>query len=317
MSERHWSEQQETTSAAGISVLLALFHLGGRFVFFSALWPVVLFVWIFSPAARRASRNYLEHIAHVRGAKEPGPFATFAHFWRFADTILDKLLTVSGFFGPESLAVEGAQEIIDEARGAVIVTAHTGRQELCQFLGDKALADHKVYVLTHTVHAKRFSEIIAKLNPKFAINHIQVTDTGPATAVMLSEIIEAGHWVVIVADRTPIRSRATVTINFMGEDAPVALGPFLLAMLLKCPAWSMICTRETKRPSPARYRVRFSKIYDGVPVARSKRDETMQRTAAAWATRLQAALLESPLDWFNFFDFWNPASPSQAPHRRH
>lgn len=132
------------------------------------------------------------------------------------------------------------------------------------------------------------------------------------TAVQMSEIIEAGHWIVIVADRTPIGSSACVRVPFLGKEAPLALGPFLLATLLKCSAWSMICTRETEPQSAARYRVSFTRIYDGVPVARAKRSQTLSAMANAWVRTLESRLLKSPYDWFNFFDFWHPAQSRLA-----
>lgn len=75
-------------------------------------------------------------------------------------------------------------------------------------------------MLTHTTHAARFTEIVSKLNPKFAVRHLQVTDVGPQTAVQMSEIIEAGHWIVIVADRTPIGSSACVSVPFWEKKPP-------------------------------------------------------------------------------------------------
>ena len=158
-------------------------------------------------------------------------------------------------------------------------------------------------MLTHTTHAARFTEIVSKLNPKFAVRHLQVTDVGPQTAVQMSEIIEAGHWIVIVADRTPIGSSACVSVPFLGEEAPLALGPFLLATLLKCSAWSMICVRETEAQSKARYRVAFTRVYDGATVPRAKRSQTLSAMANAWVRTLETRLLKSPYDWFNFFDF--------------
>lgn len=318
MAAKHWSETQEKTNTAGISLLLTVFRLGGRTLFHLSLWPVIVFYWLVSPTARCASRLYLDHVARTKKEPRPGCLATLKHIWRFADTILDKLLAVSGFFTAKDLAVEGVPELLADPRGAIIITAHTGCQELCQFIGEteleksEATKNRLVYVLTHTAHAARFTEVVSKLNPKFAVRHLQVTDVGPQTAVQMSEIIEAGHWIVIVADRTPIGSSACVRVPFLGEEAPLALGPFLLATLLKCSAWSMICARETEPQSAARYRVSFTRIYDGVPVARAKRSQTLSAMANAWVRTLESRLLKSPYDWFNFFDFWHPAQSRLA-----
>lgn len=185
MAAKHWSETQEKTNTAGISLLLTVFRLGGRTLFHLSLWPVIVFYWLVSPTARCASRLYLDHIARTKKEPRPGCLATLKHIWRFADTILDKLLAVSGFFTAKDLAVEGVPELLADPRGAIIITAHTGCQELCQFIGEteleksEATKNRLVYVLTHTAHAARFTEVVSKLNPKFAVRHLQVTDVGP------------------------------------------------------------------------------------------------------------------------------------------
>lgn len=318
MKENHWTETQEKTNTAGISFLIATFRLGGRTLFHASLWPIIIFYWLACPKARQASMHYLKHIAQARCQKVLLPLESLKHIWRFADTILDKLLAVSGFFSSKDLAVYGLNDLLQDQRGAILITAHTGCLELCQFIGEAELQKNDetkkrlVYVLTHTTHAARFTNIIATLNPKFAVRHIQVSEVGPQTAVQLSEFIEAGHWVVIVADRTPIGSNASLCIPFLGEKAPVALGPFLLAVLLKCPAWSMICTRQTDPQNHARYRVDFTRLFNGTSVNRSQRHDVLHSMAQAWIQTLQSALLKSPLDWFNFFDFWHPTQSKQS-----
>lgn len=164
-------------------------------------------------------------------------------------------------------------------------------------------------MLVHTQHAVRFNAIIRKINPRFAVHHIEVTTIGPETAIELSEFIEKGDWIVIVADRTPIGSQSTITIPFLGRPAPFAEGPFILAYLLSAPVWSMICTREVDPASSARYRVVFEKIAEPARVPRSKRKAAIEAMAQRWVAALERAISASPLDWFNFFDFWSPAKP--------
>ena len=115
MAAKHWSETPEKTNTAGISFLLAVFRLGGRTLFHLSLWPVIVFYWLASPTARRASRLYLDHVARTKNEPRPGCLATLKHIWRFADTILDKLLAVSGFFTAKDLAVEGVSELLADS----------------------------------------------------------------------------------------------------------------------------------------------------------------------------------------------------------
>lgn len=307
--EKHWSQINESTSTLGIRFLLAVFRLGGRTLFHLTLWPVALFFWAFSARARRASSEYLAQMARFTSQRPPR-LGSLAHILRFSDTILDKLLAVSGTFTPHDLRVEGGAEVLADPRGGVIVTAHTGCVELCQEISETQRIDRGLHVLVHTQHAVRFNAIIRKINPRFAVHHIEVTTIGPETAIELSEFIEKGDWIVIVADRTPIGSQSTITIPFLGRPAPFAEGPFILAYLLSAPVWSMICTREVNPASSARYRVVFEKIAEPARVPRSKRKAAIEAMAQRWVAALERAISASPLDWFNFFDFWSPAKPA-------
>ncbi len=309
--QKHWSQEQENTSTLGIRVLLGIFRLGGRALFHLSLWPVVVFFWLTVSRSRNASRAYLQQMARFTGTSAPF-LGSLRHLMRFSDTILDKILAVSGSFGPQDLNVVNADEILNDARGGIIVTAHTGCVELCQAMSETQQARRHLHVLVHTVHAVRFNNLIRKINPQFAVNHIEVTSIGPQTAVELSSFIERGDWIVIVADRTPIGSSSTINISFLGKKAPFAAGPFILAHVLECPAWSMICTRETSPASRARYRVEFSKISEPRPVSRHERNAAIAEMAERWVKTLERALTASPLDWFNFFDFWHPAAPKAA-----
>ena len=284
--EKHWSQINESTSTLGIRFLLAVFRLGGRTLFHLTLWPVALFFWAFSARARRASSEYLTQMARFTSQRPPR-LGSLAHILRFSDTILDKLLAVSGTFTPHDLRVEGGAEVLADPRGGVIVTAHTGCVELCQEISETQRIDRGLHVLVHTQHAVRFNAIIRKINPRFAVHHIEVTTIGPETAIELSEFIEKGDWIVIVADRTPIGSQSTITIPFLGHPAPFAEGPFILAYLLSAPVWSMICTREVDPASSARYRVVFEKIAEPARVPRSKRQLKPWRSAGLrlWSAR--------------------------------
>ena len=57
-----------------------------------------------------------------------------------------------------------------------------------------------------------------------AVELVQVTEMGPATAVMLAERVAAGGFVAIVGDRTPVQGGRSVTADFLGHRAPFPIG---------------------------------------------------------------------------------------------
>jgi predicted LPLAT superfamily acyltransferase len=118
--------------------------------------------------------------------------------------------------------------------------------------------------------------------------------------VDLQERVERGEWVIIAADRTPVEGEKRLSdIVFLGKKAPFSEGPVILASLLKCPVYSMLCMKEGDK-----YRVLFEKISDQIKLPRKNRKEAIAQEITAYATILERTCLDYPDQWYNFFDFW-------------
>lgn len=313
MSGRHWAEVQESTFVAGIWLLYWLHRLAGRWPFRLCIYPVVFVYWLLRPAARTASLQYLQRLQAATGAlgRRPRRLDTLRHFARFAETLLDKLLAVSGRYPLEQVHVEGREAVgtyVTSGQGGVFVTAHLG----CMELG-RALARHEVRlvmnILVHTRHARQFNRVLDRLDSSNDVRLLEVTELGPATAVMLAERVAAGEFIAVAADRVPVSGSRTAQIDFLGHPARLPVGPYVLAGLLKCPLYLLACIREQ-----GRYVVYLERLAERVELPRGRRDEALARYAEQYAQRLTMLLARSPYDWFNFFPFWDQADVrSDAP----
>ena len=303
---RHWSQIGESTFVGGMWLLFGLHALVGRRVLRAVLWPVVLFYALTRPAARRASLEYLGHMQSAHGAlgRSPSRRNWLFHLHAFAETLLDKLLAAAGRYPLKQVRIEGQEHVdalVATGRGALMVTAHVGCLELCQALATR-LPQVQLTVLVHTHHAERFNRMLRRLNPGSAIELLQVMDVTAATAAELDQRVRAGGFVAIAGDRVPLAGGRTVTVPFLGAPAPFPVGAYALASLLACPLLFLGCVRE--RPGHV---VRFELLADRIELPRRGREEALQGWAALFASRLEALLVRSPYDWFNFYDFWQPA----------
>jgi len=303
---RHWASIGENTFVAGIRVLWAVHRVLGRLPFRLCLYPVVLGYWLASGLARRSSLQYLQRMEAAHGVlgHAPGWRDTLRHFFSFAETLLDKLLAISGRYRFEQVRVEGRELLQAQARsgrGALIVTAHVGCLELCRALGEQD-GGFGLTVLVHTLHAQRFNALLQRLDPGSKVRLLQVTEVDASTAVLLQECIERGELVAIVGDRVPVRHSKTVSVPFLGVEAPFPVGAYVLAALLRCPLFFMGCVRQ-----PGGHLVRFEQLAEAVTLPRKDREAALRSLAVAYVQRLEALVLRSPFDWFNFFPFWDQA----------
>ncbi|MCP3102398.1 acyltransferase [Myxococcus sp. K15C18031901] len=309
MKARHWAEVGESTFVLGIWLLYWIHRLLGRWPFRVCLFPVVLVHWLARPVVRDASLQYLSRLETATGALGHPPRLrdSLRHMASFAETMLDKLLAVSGRYRFEQVRTEGREQFYEAAkggRGGIIVTAHMGCLELCRAMAEKR-GEVKLNILVHTRHAEQFNRMLKRLNPDSDFQLMEVTDLGPGTAVMLQERVAAGEFVVIAGDRVPVHASQTVSVDFLGHAAPFPVGPYVLASLFKCPLFLLGCIHE----GPG-YTIHFECLADRVDLPRSKRVEALTGYARHYAERLTALLERSPLDWFNFFPFWDQANVS-------
>jgi predicted LPLAT superfamily acyltransferase len=305
--KRHWADLGESTFVAGIWLLYGLHRLFGRWLFRLVLGPVVLFYWLSRPALRRDSLQYLRRL-HAHSpvfAQEPGLPQGLRHVALFAETMLDKLLAMAGRYPVSQVSIVGANPLRQAAaagQGGIIVTAHIGCLELCRALIDDG-SPFRLHVLVHTAHAQDFNRILQRLNPHSQVKLIEVSEIDVSTALRLSEKVAAGEFVAIAGDRVPVRQSKTVQVDFLGHPAAFPVGPYILAGLLKCPLYMLSCLHTDRG-----YTVRFDLLAQQVLLPRGQREQALHAYATQYAAALAALLHESPLDWFNFFPFWDQAS---------
>ena len=313
---RHWASLNENTFVFGIRILFWVYRILGRLPFRVCLYPVVLYYWITNARAAQASKVYLQQLqtTHNTFGRDVGWMDSMRHFMAFAETILDKLLAVTGAIDPKTVRVDGQGEQLLKAqlatgRGAVIVTGHVGCVELCRLSGERH-EGVRLNVLVHTQHAERFNRVLQSLNPHNEIHLIQVTEVNPATAMMLSERVERGEIVAMAGDRVPVVSgaqrqvQATVPAMFLGREAQLPIGPYVLASLFKCPLFAIACVKEKDADGKHSYVLRVDRLAESVTVSRKNRSEAFAVQAQSFAKWMETVLVRSPLSWFNFFPFW-------------
>jgi predicted LPLAT superfamily acyltransferase len=295
---RHWAAINEASFVAGMRLLFWVCRVFGRWPFRVVLYPVLLWYVATQPRARRASAGYLARVGAPAGVR-----GVLRHFGAFAETILDKMLLWGGLFDFSRVSVHGAEPLLQmsrEGRGALLVCAHLGNLDLCRALSLRT-PGLKVTVLVHTRHAQSFNDMLAKLDPRSQLNLMQVTEMTPAMAMQLSERVGRGEFVVIAGDRVPVSDSPRVALApFLGQSAAFPVGPYVMASVLGCPLYAMFAARHGDA-----YELHFEALRDTVSLPRRGREKALAELAADYAARLEHHARRTPLEWFNFYDFWH------------
>lgn len=310
----HWSQYTEAGTLLGIRFLFACYQLGGRVFFQILLAPVILYFYCFRGENRQASMEYLRRVQKLHPEKIQGaiPLISLNHFWQFGHAINDKLAVWTGKITRSHTTSHHdhiIKNLIRQQRGCVMLISHLGNFEICRVLS----STHKTLrltVLMHTKQAENFNRVLQELQGGLSIEVLQVTEITPATAMLLNERLENGHFIAISGDRTAINNeKSNIAIPFLGEDAYFSKGPFTLAAILKAPLISICCLKDNNH-----YDIYFDELSPGVITTRKNRDELIKELVTNYAKQLELYCLKKPLQWFNFYHFW--AKPDSGEQRQ-
>ncbi|WP_318463296.1 glycosyltransferase family 2 protein [Photobacterium leiognathi] len=307
--QQHWSSHAERGTILGIKTLLAVYSLLGRKTFNVLLKAVMGYYYLTGKKARKASEDYLEQLESYASDNQlalPSKLNSYDHLLSFGHTMLDKLVAWKGDYSENNLTIHGDEhfnELAKRQQGIVVLGSHLGNLELCRALSSRH-PDIKINALVFTEHAERFNAVLKAINPNSDLNLIQVNELGADTAIMLQQKVEQGEWVVIVGDRTSVtKEQRVVWADFLGKPAPFPQGPFILASVLKVPVYTLFGLRDDSQATP-HFDVYFEPFSEQLILPRKTRETALQETVQQYASRLESYTIKAPLQWYNFFNFW-------------
>jgi predicted LPLAT superfamily acyltransferase len=297
-----WARTRERGTFALMRLMFFVMPRIARPVIVYMVHIIALYFFLFGRQARNASLDYLARVAKAMpdSGIKPTWRVAYRHFRAFGTSILDKLDTWSGRLKVEDVVFDNYPamgSLAHAPRGVLVMGSHLGNLEALRALGTRHKRV-KLNVLVHTQHADYFNRILRKAGAT-DVELVQVTQLNPAKAIDLRERIDRGEWVVITADRVPVHGGRTVDVSFLGDTAPLPIGPYVMASLLECPVHLLFVLRR----GPHNH-VYFEPFAERITWQRGSRDAVIADYAQKYAARLEHYLRLEPLQWFNFYRFW-------------
>ena len=311
---RHWAETREAGAMAGLRFMVWTHKYIGKAGFNFFLVFTMAYFYLRRGEARRASREYLQRVRKMYPqALGNGPlwWLSFRHFYGFGQSLLDKYLAWAET--PEGIHMHPAEEkllfdTVDSDVGCLLIGSHFGNLEYSRGIAHRH-PELSINVLIYDQHAQNFAELLEQGDPESRLNLIQVTDIDMNLALQLRDKVQAGEWVVIAGDRVPVGdSNRVCDATFFGDPVRLPIGPYVLATLLQCPVYLLHCFRLDDQ-----YHLGMEPFAEQIQPSRSDRQAAYNEYAQKFATALETQVAQSPLQWFNFFDFWRGAKNDAKP----
>ncbi len=305
MKRTEWAERPERSNLTLLRAMTWLSLRLGRPFGRVVLRLIALYFVLFSPAACRASRDYLRRTL----GKPPGMREVFRHMFTFATTIHDRIYLINGRFDLFDIQLQGqahVHAVLAQGRGAFLLGAHLGSFEVVRALG-RTVPDLRVAVAMYEDNARNINAAIAAINPAAAP---EVIPLGRVDAMLqVREALDNNRLVGMLADRTLLRDAGASVrrMDFLGTPAAFPLGPLHMAAMLKRPVLFMTGLHLGGN----RYAVHFDVVADFTNIRREERAAAVQAALARYVERVEHHCRTAPYNWFNFFDFWQDAGATE------
>jgi predicted LPLAT superfamily acyltransferase len=290
-----WTQSPERSNLAILRLMVWISLCLGRPIGRLVLHGIVVYFLVFAPAARRASKTYLRRVL----GRAPTLVDCYRHVLTFASTIHDRIYLLNERFDLFEIEIVG-DELVRSAmaggQGVLLIGAHLGSFEVMRAIG-RQHTNHAISMLMYEENAHKINSTLTAINPAATQDIIAL---GRIDSMLLAkEKIESGHLVGLLADRG-LGNDQTRECDFLGMPAPLPLGPFRVAAMLRRPVLFMTGLYLGGN----RYRIHFEPLADFSRVERGNRAAAIAEAQQGYAARLEYYCRLAPYNWFNFFDFW-------------
>jgi len=259
---------------------------------YSLLFFVALYYCFFSRKSTKAIYYYLRE--RLEYSKWKSAISVFKNYFVFGQTIIDKTAISSGMrdkFTYEFDGVENILQLIKDGKGGILISAHVGNFELAEYFFDELEDKSQINLVTTDAEHKEIKEYFEKVVNKSSIKFILIEED-MSHIFKINEALSKGELVCFTGDRYFEGSKA-LSGDLLGAEAKFPAGPFQIAARLQKPVAFVYVMKETST---------HYHLY-------ARTTQVPKREAALLLERYMKSvewMLEKyPLQWFNYFSFWN------------
>ena len=218
----------------------------------------------------------------------------FKSYYTFGQTIIDKISISAGLrnkFTYEFDGIKILKKLLAEKKGGVLISAHVGNFEIAEhFFGDIDL-DFQINLVTTDLEHSAIKNYLESVTQKSAVKFIIIKDD-------LSHIFEinsalANNELVCFTGDRYFEGTKSLSEEILGKEANFPAGPFLIASRLKVP---VVFVYVMKEPNLHYH------LYAREATVKHRDEKGLLKE---YVKSVESILQKYPLQWFNYFDFWN------------
>lgn len=296
---RKWAGKSKGTLLGYQIFVFCIKKLGVRTAYV-VLYFVAFYYFIFE----RKSNRYLQYYFEKRLGYSPWK-ATKKRYWNyftFGQTIIDKIAISVGLrhkFTYEFDGIENLHKLLKARKGGVLISAHIGNFEIAEHFFADIDFDYQINMVTTDLEHSVIKEYLERISTEKSTNKFIFVKYDMSHIYEINNALSNNEIICFTGDRY-FQGTKSLRSTLLGKETDFPIGPFLIASRLGVPVIFVYVMKETA-----------SHYHLYARVAQTKHRDS-QGLLNAYTENMQQMLEKYPLQWFNYFDFWNDDSSDKA-----
>ena len=286
-----WDGKSKGT-VLGYKIFVFLIKKAGIKAAYVLLYFVASYYFLFLKKSNKAISYYFKERLGYSGFKSKK--MVFKSYYTFGQTIIDKISISAGMrnkFTYEFDGIETLKNLLAEKKGGVLISAHIGNFEIAEhFLGDIDI-DFQINLVTTDLEHSAIKNYLESVTQKPTVKFIIIRED-LSHIFEINAALSKNELVCFTGDRY-FEGTKSLSEKILGQEANFPAGPFLIASRLKVP---VVFVYVMKEPNLHYH------LYAREAVVKHRDEKGLLK---AYIESLESMLAKYPLQWFNYFDFWN------------
>ncbi|QDW19591.1 lipid A biosynthesis acyltransferase [Flavobacterium sp. KBS0721] len=286
-----WDGKSKGT-VLGYKIFVFLIKKAGIKAAYVLLYFVASYYFLFLKKSNKAISYYFKERLGYSWLKSKK--MVFKSYYTFGQTIIDKISISAGMrnkFTYEFDGIETLKNLLAEKKGGVLISAHIGNFEIAEhFLGDIDI-DFQINLVTTDLEHSAIKNYLESVTQKPTVKFIIIRED-LSHIFEINAALSKNELVCFTGDRY-FEGTKSLSEKILGQEANFPAGPFLIASRLKVP---VVFVYVMKEPNLHYH------LYAREAVVKHRDEKGLLK---AYIESLESMLAKYPLQWFNYFDFWN------------
>jgi len=254
---------------------------------------VAFYFFIFSGKAFRFQFDFFRQRMGYSWLRSIGNI--YKNYYWFGQTIIDKVVLMSGMKSPFSFDFEGEdylRQMVSRNKGGLLLSAHIGNWEIAGHLLQRLGTE--MHIVMYDGEARQIKDYLASVTEKHSA-HIILIREDLSHIYAIQEALNNNGFVCMHADRF-LEGNKTLDALFLDKPARFPAGPFLLARTFGVPVSFVFAMKDSSLDY--HFYASAPKIYSG------DRESSIGEMLLDYCRDMEKMIRKYPLQWYNYYDFW-------------